>query len=327
MAELIERYQAGAYEEVWAELLKMGDGVRSEPIYSDALAVAYETMRRARFNINLLIPRLRAYGYQFGYAWVTEQQGYDTDLVASVAAREARQPSVPWGPPQPEVYERVIELERLIGGSIPISLRAWYEVVGQVNFVGELPKRWGPTPGTIGYYQSLGLFSAQDPSPALPPNSKRISETPLSSSAPLEKPGEFGWVEDIPEEEEQGWVAARRARLKQFGMLDPLYVLPIDEALSEVQQQIAHRQYHPRLFVPIAPDFAYKYWRAGGGRTRIDVPNAAIDGELDTDWLKIPFVEYLRLCFRWAGLPELAYFVTARGKEELRQLTEGLLPL
>jgi hypothetical protein len=55
---------------VWAELLALGTAVREKPLYADALAVARETMRRARHNIEVLIPRLVAVGYQFGYGWV-----------------------------------------------------------------------------------------------------------------------------------------------------------------------------------------------------------------------------------------------------------------
>jgi len=51
------------------------------------------------------------------------------------------------------------------------------------------------------------------------------------------------------------------------------------------------------------------------------------DGKLEVEWHDTTLVEHLRRCFRWAGLPELAYFAEERGKEELQALTEGLLPL
>jgi hypothetical protein len=43
----LERYLTGEHEQVWAELVALGAAVRDEPLYSDALAVARETMRRA----------------------------------------------------------------------------------------------------------------------------------------------------------------------------------------------------------------------------------------------------------------------------------------
>src|SRR5690348_10308173 len=65
----LERYLAGAHEQVWDELTALGAVVRQESLYRDALAVARETMRRVRHNIETLIPRLSAVGYTFGYEW------------------------------------------------------------------------------------------------------------------------------------------------------------------------------------------------------------------------------------------------------------------
>ncbi|MGZ3680588.1 MAG: hypothetical protein ACXWQR_18935 [Ktedonobacterales bacterium] len=67
-ATFLERYVAGEHEQVWAELVALGAAVRQEPLHADALAVARETMRRARQNVLLLIRRLREVGYRFGYA-------------------------------------------------------------------------------------------------------------------------------------------------------------------------------------------------------------------------------------------------------------------
>ncbi len=70
MSSFLERYERGEHEQVWEELLALGAAVREELLYADALAVARETMRRARHNIEVLIPRLVRVGYQFGYGWV-----------------------------------------------------------------------------------------------------------------------------------------------------------------------------------------------------------------------------------------------------------------
>jgi hypothetical protein len=66
----LDRYLRGEHEQVWDELVALGAAVREEPLYSDALAVARETMRRARHNIETLIPRLVRVGYLFGYGWL-----------------------------------------------------------------------------------------------------------------------------------------------------------------------------------------------------------------------------------------------------------------
>ena len=65
MRTYYDRYQGGEHEAVWADLLALGNGVHEEPVYSDAVAVARETMSRARTNIETLIVRLDNIGYRF----------------------------------------------------------------------------------------------------------------------------------------------------------------------------------------------------------------------------------------------------------------------
>ncbi|HEV8191173.1 MAG TPA: hypothetical protein VGP82_06775 [Ktedonobacterales bacterium] len=65
---------AGEHEQVWAELLALAAQVRAEAVYADALGVARETIRRARYTIETLIPRLEAIGYRFGYDWLAEDE-------------------------------------------------------------------------------------------------------------------------------------------------------------------------------------------------------------------------------------------------------------
>ena len=62
MASVLERYVQGECEQVWDELVAPGDQVQAEPLHADALAVARETMRRARANSETLIPRLQRLG-------------------------------------------------------------------------------------------------------------------------------------------------------------------------------------------------------------------------------------------------------------------------
>lgn len=172
MTSFLERYQQGECGPVWADLQRLGAAIRHEPLCSEALAVARETMRRARFNIERLIPRVQAAGYMFGYAWLEElAQAEEANAEAitrqmraalppeELAAFEAltaaadpprrvaefralaQQPARPLIPPASDVQESLAELERLVG-PIPLALYAWYEVVGQVDFVGTVPERW-----------------------------------------------------------------------------------------------------------------------------------------------------------------------------------------
>jgi hypothetical protein len=63
--DLLARYTAGQHEEVWADMVALGPAVRDAAHLDDAWAVARETMRRARHNLELLIRRLDEMGYRF----------------------------------------------------------------------------------------------------------------------------------------------------------------------------------------------------------------------------------------------------------------------
>ncbi len=114
MSTFLQRYHNGEHEQVWAELQALGGAVRQEPVLTDALAVARETMTRARENIMRLVPRLHEIGYQFNYP----------DEIVML--------------PNTSMIDPVAWLEHH-AGPLPLSLRAWYELVGGVDFMGAHP--------------------------------------------------------------------------------------------------------------------------------------------------------------------------------------------
>jgi len=61
----LDRYQTGECEAVWEDLVSLGPGVRHELYVADARAVARETMRRARRNVEMLIGKLEQLNYGF----------------------------------------------------------------------------------------------------------------------------------------------------------------------------------------------------------------------------------------------------------------------
>jgi hypothetical protein len=247
-----ERYLGGEHERVWDDLVALGAAVREEPLYSDALAVARETMRRARYNIEQLIPRLHEVGYHLGYDWLEADERSFAD---------GQPPN--FSPPRSDAQERIAELESE-AGALPLSLRAWYETVGAVNLVGATPE-----------LRPLDEFT------------------------------------------------------------DPLYIFPIEDALAECADwNASHTAWaagdgtnDPGPFrVPIAPDYLHKYNISGGMWYHIVLPNRSADAPLQAERHSGMFVEYLRVCFRWGGLPglERSNELPAR---ELAFLTRDLLPL
>jgi hypothetical protein len=130
MHTLLQRYSRGEHVEVWAELTALGNQVRIEPTCEDALGVVRETMRRVRHNLELLVPRLHDFGFAFGAGFL--------DDYSSEEAQEVMRHAPILGAPAPNVLEQIAELEALTG-TLPMSLRGWYELVGTVNLIGMKP--------------------------------------------------------------------------------------------------------------------------------------------------------------------------------------------
>jgi hypothetical protein len=133
MPTYFERYQQGEHRQVWAELIALGEQVRREPLYSDAGAVAQETMRRVRTNVETLVARLHRIEYRFGLLSPAHS-------LSSRAGRPQPHPefTAPHIPPAPDVGEQLRRAEETFG-PLPLSLRAWYEIVGSADFRGHHP--------------------------------------------------------------------------------------------------------------------------------------------------------------------------------------------
>lgn len=130
MSRYRERYLRGECTQVWDDLIALGSLVREDAAYSDAWAVARETMRRVCFNLDkILIPRLREIGYEFGYGWVKPEY----------AEFGLSQPPVHTLPP-PDISRLLDDFEQK-AGPIPLSIRAFYQEIGGINLSGFLPGR------------------------------------------------------------------------------------------------------------------------------------------------------------------------------------------
>jgi hypothetical protein len=316
-----DRYLSGERERVWDELVALGAAVREEPVYADALAVARETMRRARANIDRLIPRLVSVGFLFGYGWLQppasqpfgwrEREWYrasldwarkqppilssatDADeeladmrvrllrlgelaappeIVAHWAGRVAAAEAAPRDESPVDAFERDV-------GLLPLSVRAWYEVGGGVNFVGLHPG-W------------LNLLSDADAA-----------------------------VEEARERE--AFLRSEVGRpFHRLAQLEPLFVYPLDAARAW-EDGHSPGVYH----LPLMPDPSSLFGEHGEPWERtIDLPCAGADALLHPGPHGTTFVNYLRTCFRWGGFPGWGR-VGARPERDLSFLTEGLLPI
>ena len=115
----LKRYQNGEYERVWDELQALGADVRKELHYPQALEVAAETMRRVRGNCELIVSRLKSAGYTFGFYPDGTRYNNPEPLVG----------------PSRESQAAIVQLERE-AGPLPLSLVAFWKVVGTVDLIG-----------------------------------------------------------------------------------------------------------------------------------------------------------------------------------------------
>jgi hypothetical protein len=122
----LSRYLAGEHRQVWADLQALGEDVRREPVLSDARAVAEETMHRVRRNVEKIEARLRALEYDF--------ELYPDEQERNYMGSPTRAPSSESASDVQTIREAV--------GPIPLSLEAFFNVVGSVDFVGYHP--WWP---------------------------------------------------------------------------------------------------------------------------------------------------------------------------------------
>src|SRR5262249_25055979 len=136
----IERYRAGDHEAVWSELTALGPAVRQEPVYTEARAVARETMRRVRANVETGTDPLRQTGYRFGQ--LSRRHGLRGETEPPVPAPGYLGPLTD---PPPDIQSRIERTEAHYG-ALPLSLRAWYETIGTIDFRGHHPE-WQPCLG------------------------------------------------------------------------------------------------------------------------------------------------------------------------------------
>lgn len=292
----LERYQSGEYHQVWADLAAQGAQVRAEPLYADAWAVACETMRRVRANLELLISRLPSIGYCFGHVLESAPTRIQMDEDTFYDEGPWR-PEPVFSPPGPNVAAELAELETL-RGSIPLSVMAWYQVVGSVNFTGYAPKRW--------------------------------------------------WHARPDEEEEYPHGEQLRIRWEHTYWLDPIYLWPLEEAIqsARVWDALLRGDFDGDISqwrdlwipnIPLGPDMHTKYEYSGGGPIGVRAPESSADGLFETVCFQGAFVDYLRLCCRYGGLPGLHDLPRWRREHEVpvqveqierdvRHLTHGLLP-
>jgi hypothetical protein len=116
MRTWLDYYHEGRRMQAWTEMAGVGALIRRDELLDDAVAVARETMKHARTNVERLVEALPQLGYVF------EESALGSPLT----------PATDSTPDDLDALERDI-------GTLPLALRIWFEEVGQVNLMGDHP--------------------------------------------------------------------------------------------------------------------------------------------------------------------------------------------
>jgi hypothetical protein len=113
---------------------------------------------------------------------------------------------------------------------------------------------------------------------------------------------------------------------------DPLCCLSAHDACFAIEEwqpelELAHPEVVGPPSLQLAPDCLHKANISGGATYGVTIPNDAVDPLFENEEHGLPFVDYLRLCFRWAGFPRLErQNLSVEGQRTFALLIDGLEP-
>lgn len=277
------RYQAGEHGAVWAEMTACGPRIREAPFAAPAEAVARETMRRVRRNVETLLPRLAEAGYAFG-----------------LPAAERGEPRMMMGGQAMGLSDMLGAARQLDPAHLPKELQgAFGRLLGSLSGPGQ-PAARAPKARPADPRQDPDIFAPPDRGAArtLAKLARRGLPVPLSLRFWLEEVGRLDLTGRHP-------VLAPPGR--EGGPLpDPLALIPDADDLAEQLEE------HDRAEEPVPLILAYS--PADKAAATIDdtdwedgiamlVPAAGADAPLTGGASHPGLVPYLRQAFRHGGFP------------------------
>jgi hypothetical protein len=286
-AQLLTRYRNGEHEDVWRDLESLGESVRSARYLEPARAVARETMRRARHNIEMIVARLRELNYRF--TGIGEQCDRDRRFGIGMD-----------------------EVARNLGPTRPANLQegaAWFLLhsVGKLHTIqAQLTQPDEPHQPFVA------------PAAGVAKQLKKLARMGIVLPLSLE-----AWVEEVGSVDLTGahpvlcFVVAEEGFPNVFA--DPLIV---DVPLSYIAEEYAGEE----IDCPISPDDDGKAGAHECEFYSVRLPNLRADTTLQGERHNTTFVNYLRVAFRWGGFPGWEQY-QKRPEKELAVLSDSLLSL
>jgi hypothetical protein len=287
------------------ELAGLGDAIWLDPVAPDALAVCYETMHRAKTNIEVLVGVLQAVGYEFYSTvyspywrksqkmqdWVEAHAESSQLVVASM-----QQPLM--NLPEPARGQMNADRERRLPRAIETARSFHDHLLGIVRPL--IPPEWRPESVWLGRIES------------------QTGDLPLSLRAWHSTVGGVNLVGHHPQLSPHGVES------------DPLFVAPLKcvvDACGAWQEDYPGANERPSFRMPISPPRSVKAGiSADGAHYVMTLPSATLDAVVENEPHGLCFVEYLRLAFEWGGFPGYAD-LPGKVPELVGRLKERLLPI
>jgi hypothetical protein len=270
-----KRYVAGEFRDVWRELAALGDTVWLDPVAADALAVCYETMHRAKTNIEILVGALDAAEYEFRPTvwspyWRRTQASKEwiesRDEEAQSFLAVAQEPPTNRPGPLRELINA--DREQLLTNFRKTASSFHEERLGIVRpLVQANPPSW------------IGKLTS------------RAGDLPLSLRVWHSTVGGVNLVGRHPELAPPGVEC------------DPLFVAPLRgvvDVCTAWQEDHAGEKERPPFQMPISPPASVKAGNsADGAQYVVTLPSPTLDAVVENEPHGLCFVDYLRLAFEW----------------------------
>jgi len=318
---LLERYLSGKHAEVWHDLMILGSAVRGEPYYDDAVAVASETMTRARHNVELIVQKLEKLGYRFTQEPdASEQAGFHLrpDGDAAKAIRE-KYLDPGFVPQNTEEQATVAKLKRIEGTKQMMNKHASFFASLQ-DAVAARGRKAAPRKAVD---HGSGSKDADIFRPAGSKATNDLDQLERKLRGPLPVSLRC-WYERVGMVNLMGYHEVLNPAVGPVSS-DPLVIDPVKEA-AEAWFGSALEFERDEIELPLAPDDVHKAFGSGGDPYAMKLPDRAVDGAFLNERHHTTFVSYLRLVFQWGGFPGWDRSILQPSRE-LDYLRENLLPI
>ena len=319
MASLLERYTSGQYVEVWRDLVRLGPSVREPGTYEDAFAVATETMKRARHNIELIIPRLEKIGYRFTQeADPPERINFsfapESDSLKAIREKYSRPDFVP----KTEHEKNMVAKLKSMDATRALMTKHSDFLAQVVNTISGRGGHKEAKPDKPPALNDPGVFL-----PAAPRDAKDLDRVEKKLKGPLPISLRC-WYEQVGGVNLMGYHETLNPKAGSESP-DPLVIDPFMDAICAWFGEDLEFEEN-EIELPLAPDDISKAFQSGGDPYAVKLPDSSADGLFLNEAHNTTFVNYLRIAFQWGGFPGWERALP-RPDKELDYLREDLLAI